>query len=132
MQLKSINMEEIESPSVSGYRYRKDKENKDKYVMEVLQENGCRGRMKMLHDNILSTSKHNSAPEPGKNEASKFVSAICRWALEGVEKPRQIIQKPGVEFLCKLHLIYRDTQHCSTQVNTKRKANSFHIQIFKI
>ena len=39
----------------------------------------------MLHDNILSTSEHNHAPEPAKNEASKVVSAIRRRALEGIE-----------------------------------------------
>jgi len=106
-------MEEIESQKgklmllVSGYIYRKDKENKDGSTSwRCCKKDGCRGRMKMFKEDVLSISEHNHAPDQGKNEASKVVSAIHKRALEGVEKPRQIIQqaRSGISLEVAPHL----------------------------
>ena len=60
----------------------------------------------MLNDVVLSSSEHNHAPDPAKNEAAKVVSAIRKRAVEGVEKPRQIIQqaRAGISMEVAPHL----------------------------
>src|SRR6218665_4202441 len=92
------NMEKIESQKgktiilVEGYRYRKDRANADgSTTWRCCKKDGCRGRMKMLNDHVVSSSEHNHAPDPAKNEAAKVVSAIRKRAAEGVKKPRQFI-----------------------------------------
>lgn len=117
MQFENIsnpsNMEKIESQKgkaiilVEGYRYRKDRANADgSTTWRCCKKDGCRGRMKMLNDVVLSSSEHNHAPDPAKNEAAKVVSAIRKRAVEGVEKPRQIIQqaRAGISMEVAPHL----------------------------
>lgn len=132
-------MDEVESQKgkvmllISGYRYRKDKENKDRSTScRCCEKNGSSGRIKKLDDDILSISEHSHAPEPAKNEALKVVAAVRRRAGKGVEKPRHIIQQVRSRISLKLHHIYGDTQHRDAQSNDKGKTNSFHILIFKI
>src|SRR6218665_632300 len=108
MQFENIsctsNMEKIESQKgktiilVEGYRYRKDRVNADgSTTWRCCKKDGCRGRMKMLNDDVLSTSEHkyNHAPDPARNEAANVVSAIrkCDGSGRG-GKPRQVIQQP--------------------------------------
>ncbi|KAL3866682.1 hypothetical protein ACJMK2_043963 [Sinanodonta woodiana] len=80
-------MEKIESQKgkslllIDGYRYRKDKDNNDGSTsLRCCREDGCRGRMKILNDNILSSIEHNHAPDPARNEAAKVVSTIRKRA----------------------------------------------------
>lgn len=93
---------------VFSYRYRKDGEIKDESTSwRCCNKNGCHGRLKIHNDNILSTSEHNHAPEPTKNEASKVMSAIRRWAVEGDKKLRQVIQQArnGIPLEVAPHLL---------------------------
>src|SRR6218665_1824067 len=82
MQFENIsctsNMEKIESQKgktiilVEGYRYRKDRANADgSTTWRCCKKDGCRGRMKMLNDHVVSSSEHNHAPDPAKKRSSE-------------------------------------------------------------
>ena len=74
--------------------YRIDRANADETTTSRCCKNfDCRGMMKTLNDDLLSSSEHNHALDPAKNEAAKVVSAIRKRAVKRVEKPRQALQQ---------------------------------------
>ena len=82
-------MEKIDSQKgkcmifADGYGYRKDKANADGSTSwRCCKKDGCRGRMKTLNDVVLSSSKHNHAPDLAKNEAAKVVSDIRKLCFD--------------------------------------------------
>ena len=106
-------MEKIDSQKgkimilVDGYRYRKDRANADGSTSwRCCKKDGCRGRMKMLNEDVLASSEHNHVSDPAKNQAAKVVSAIRKRAVERVEKPRQVIQqaRTGISMEASPHL----------------------------
>src|SRR6218665_1807048 len=89
---------------------------------------GCRGRMKTSNDVVLSSSEHNHAPDPAKSEAAKVVSDIRKRELEGVEKPRQIIQqaRTGITLEVAPHISAYKASQCTIERQRKRKQLPYH------
>lgn len=77
-----------------GFRYRKDRANKDGSSAWRCFNHDCKGRMKATSaEETTLTTEHNHAPDPEGIIAKKTAAEIRRRAPTTVEKPRQILQQ---------------------------------------
>lgn len=79
----------------------------------------------MLQSEVISVTDHNHGPEPEINEVTKVQSVIRKWALAGVEKPRQIIlhARTGIPLEAVPHLPPYSTSQRTINRQRKKEAD---------
>jgi hypothetical protein len=107
----------------NGYRYRKDKVNRDGSSTWRCAQTGCKGRVRLVDDTVEETKDHDHASVTDKNEALKVVAGMRQRAEMGVEKPRQIIQATTNGL--SLEIASQLPSFCASQrtIQRKRKLN---------
>ncbi|XP_059147899.1 uncharacterized protein LOC131935505 [Physella acuta] len=104
-----------------GYRYKFAKCNADWSISWRCLQANCRGRVKVLNENITVVSQHNHAPDPEKIQTIKAVVKMRENATLEFGRPRQIIRSATEGISMDAVALLPSYNACQRVIERKRK-----------